>query len=83
MRTIIISLACALAVAAPALAAGPCIDCHAEATPQIVSDWSLSEHSRNDVGCSFCHGDGHTSADDVDKVSLPTPDTCAPCHDDC
>ncbi|MDF1555455.1 MAG: multiheme c-type cytochrome [Deferrisomatales bacterium] len=36
----------------------------------------------NDIDCSACHGDGHTSATEVAKVRLPTPDTCGECHED-
>ncbi|HVO81477.1 MAG TPA: multiheme c-type cytochrome [Terriglobales bacterium] len=61
--------------------ASQCIDCHTKVTPNIVSDWKLSKHSQLDVTCVTCHGDQHTSADDVAKVKIPTPDTCAPCHE--
>ena len=59
-----------------------CVDCHGKKTPRIVSDWRESKHGQNDVGCSDCHGDGHTSAEDVAKVLIPTPDTCAGCHEE-
>jgi hypothetical protein len=58
-----------------------CIDCHSTTTPNIVSDWKLSKHSGVDVNCVTCHGDQHTSATDVAKVKIPTPDTCAQCHE--
>ena len=58
-----------------------CVDCHKKVTPGIVSDWQLSRHSQNAIDCSVCHGDGHTSAQDVAKVKIPTPDTCATCHE--
>ena len=58
-----------------------CVECHRQVTPNIVSDWSLSQHSRSGVDCSVCHGDLHTSAEDVQNVQLPTPETCAACHD--
>jgi hydroxylamine dehydrogenase len=57
-----------------------CIACHARQTPQIVTDWRLSRHSDVDVGCADCHGAGHLSTNDVEKVRIPTPDTCAECH---
>jgi hydroxylamine dehydrogenase len=57
-----------------------CVACHKEVTPNIVSDWQLSRHSSNAVTCAVCHGDGHTSAKDVEKVQIPTPETCAQCH---
>ena len=28
-----------------------------------------------------CHGDQHTSASDVAKAKIPTPETCAQCHE--
>jgi hydroxylamine dehydrogenase len=58
-----------------------CVDCHEKVTPGIVSDWELSKHSKNGVDCSGCHGEGHQSAADVDKVAIPTPETCAQCHE--
>jgi hypothetical protein len=59
-----------------------CLECHQEITPNIVSDWQVSLHAENSVSCSFCHGDGHMTAEDVDKIQLPTPDVCAECHED-
>jgi hydroxylamine dehydrogenase len=60
--------------------ASQCVDCHSKVTPNIVSDWKLSKHSQAEITCVACHGDQHTSANDVDKVKLPTPDNCAECH---
>jgi len=57
-----------------------CISCHFKITPEIVSDWRLSQHGKNGVGCTTCHGEGHKSAEDVDKVKIPTPETCKICH---
>ncbi|MGC8760586.1 MAG: multiheme c-type cytochrome [Bryobacteraceae bacterium] len=62
--------------------ADPCIDCHKQRTPNIVSDWQLSKHSQNGIACSTCHGDKHTSAADVSRVEIPTPETCRTCHPD-
>lgn len=59
-----------------------CIKCHKDVTPNIVSDWQLSKHSQNEVNCSVCHGEAHKDAYDVDKVQIPTPETCAECHDE-
>ncbi|MFH1515445.1 MAG: multiheme c-type cytochrome [bacterium] len=59
-----------------------CNDCHKKITPGIVSDWELSKHSQNGVGCAVCHGNGHKSSDDVANVKIPTADTCAMCHAD-
>ncbi len=58
-----------------------CVECHKKITPNIVSDWQLSKHNQNKIGCSECHGDQHKSAQDVAKVKIPTPDTCATCHE--
>jgi len=66
--------------AAAEASAAQCIDCHSKVTPNIVSDWKLSRHSQMEVTCVACHGDQHTSASDVAKVKIPTPDTCATCH---
>ena len=57
-----------------------CVDCHAKITPNIVSDWQLSKHSKSGVTCVACHGDKHVSSADVANVRIPTPDTCAECH---
>jgi uncharacterized CHY-type Zn-finger protein len=57
-----------------------CVTCHKQVTPNIVSDWQLSKHSQNAVDCSVCHGAEHTSATDIAKAKIPTPDTCAACH---
>jgi len=57
-----------------------CVTCHKQVTPNIVADWQVSKHSKNSVGCEVCHGNEHTSAADVSKVLIPTPDTCSMCH---
>jgi hypothetical protein len=61
--------------------ASVCVQCHKTVTPQIVTDWSLSQHSKNEVDCSDCHGSEHKSASDVAKARIPTPETCATCHE--
>jgi len=58
-----------------------CAECHKKISPGIVNDWQLSKHSLNKIDCSECHGDQHKSAQDVAKVKIPTPDTCAMCHE--
>jgi hydroxylamine dehydrogenase len=62
------------------ISAAQCIECHTKVTPNIVSDWKLSRHSQLEVTCVVCHGDRHSSAADVAKVKIPTPETCANCH---
>ena len=58
-----------------------CIKCHEKISPGQVQDWKVSKHAKNDVTCSECHGDKHTSAKDVDKVVLPDEYKCGECHD--
>lgn len=77
----LLTLTAALLLIAGTAAADLCVDCHTDVTPGAVKDWQASKHFQNDITCSNCHGDGHQSADDVDKVSLPTAQTCAECHD--
>jgi len=77
-RAIIISVASFFLVSIAS--AQVCVDCHKNVTPNIVSDWQLSKHSQAGVSCSSCHGDQHQSVQDVAKVKIPTPDTCASCH---
>ncbi len=59
-----------------------CITCHKKVTPGQVKDWSVSKHAENDITCSVCHGEGHTSAKDIDKVILPDEHKCAECHEE-
>jgi hypothetical protein len=59
-----------------------CIDCHNKITPGIVKDWRLSKHSQEDVDCSTCHGGDHTGNKDAARAKIPTPDTCAACHEE-
>jgi hydroxylamine dehydrogenase len=57
-----------------------CVTCHAEVTPSIVADWKQSKHSKFEVSCSVCHGEGHMTAEDVPKSIPVKPDRCALCH---
>ncbi len=59
-----------------------CLACHGKITPGLVADWKLSKHAENELGCDTCHGEEHTSKATVDKALIPTPDTCADCHED-
>lgn len=59
-----------------------CVACHTKVTPGIVSDWKQSAHAESDVACMVCHGDEHTSPKNVEKVRIPTPETCAECHEE-
>ncbi|NOZ55741.1 MAG: cytochrome C [Calditrichaeota bacterium] len=81
---VLVYLALVFFVAGVATAENACVTCHAkqDVTPIQVKDWQASKHAANGVTCDVCHGTAHTSAQDVDKVSLPTPDVCAQCHED-
>lgn len=57
-----------------------CVECHTQVTSNIVKDWSLSKHAENGIACDMCHGDEHTSAQDVEKAKFANPDVCAQCH---
>jgi len=57
------------------VSAQDCVTCHLDKTPNIVSDWKISKHSQNEIGCSTCHVDGH-------KSKSVSAEICANCHDD-
>ncbi len=83
MRTLSVALATGFLVFGALMAQDEsCVDCHSKITPNIVADWILSKHSQNAIGCELCHGDEHTSAEDISEVSIPSPDTCVTCHPD-
>ncbi|HSA96490.1 MAG TPA: multiheme c-type cytochrome [Acidobacteriota bacterium] len=75
-------LVSALALVSAGAYAADCLACHKKVTPSIVSDWQVSRHSQNDVECSTCHGELHVTAEDFAKAAIPTPDTCANCHEE-
>jgi len=52
-----------------------CIDCHRKVTPKIVSDWELSKHKENQIGCDNCHGTSHSKMDDFSKEETQTQET--------
>lgn len=58
-----------------------CVNCHTRQSPDIVADWRQSRHHEAGVTCETCHGSAHTSAADANKAKIPTPDTCAQCHE--
>ncbi len=80
MKTIGLFLMSFLLISVAGYAASTCVDCHKNNTPGIVSDWQLSKHGQSGIECSICHGSDHTTAADVAKVKIPTPDTCSMCH---
>jgi hydroxylamine dehydrogenase len=58
-----------------------CIVCHQKITPNIVTDWQISLHSKNGISCEACHGTAHQAMDDFSKVLTPTAQTCSQCHE--
>ena len=76
----LIFIVAALSLAATPLLADQCVTCHQDTTPGAVADWNVSKHSSAGVGCDTCHGDQHSSAEDVAKVLTVTPETCGNCH---
>jgi hypothetical protein len=80
LKQLLYGLTLAIAVAGPAVYAEDCVDCHRKTTAGIVGDWELSKHKEAGVECTSCHGDQHSSADDVAKAAIPTPETCGTCH---
>ena len=63
-----------LIVAAPK----SCLDCHATATPTLVSAWKVSRHTAHDVGCADCHGKDHSNIFEV-KGAVSAA-VCGSCH---
>jgi hypothetical protein len=82
MKSRLFLLVAAVAVLAAGLEAQQCLECHKKTTPNIVADWQISKHSQNDVDCATCHGDKHKSDTDAANALIPTPDTCATCHEE-
>jgi hydroxylamine dehydrogenase len=62
-------------------AAQDCVECHKKLSPKAVSDWQISKHGKNGIGCPSCHGDKHVSSTDVANVRMPTADVCGTCHE--
>ena len=71
-----------LALGSPLAAADDCVDCHRDATRNIVVDWQISRHHTEDVSCRDCHKGKHTSAADVHRLQTVTAATCARCHEE-
>ncbi len=80
-RAVLLSALLAASTSVPRAAGEACLECHATSSPGIVADWKISLHSKNGVACDTCHGDAHKSAADAAKAKLPTPETCAQCHE--
>lgn len=57
-----------------------CIDCHKKVTPGVVEQHLSGKMAKKGVDCSSCHGSEHKGMDDAKKAKMPTPETCAGCH---
>ncbi len=82
LKVFLIALA-VVVMAGPALAAVPksaCMDCHKKVTPGIVKQYLSGAMGKKGLDCSVCHGTGHKTSMDANMAKLPTPETCAPCH---
>jgi len=83
LKTVLVAAAFVLlSTAGIAGAADKCVECHTKVSPGMVADWKASEHSKNDVTCSTCHGDAHSTAEDFLKAKLPDEAVCAECHEE-
>jgi hypothetical protein len=51
-----------------------CIECHKEATPNVVKQWENSAHGFTGVGCGICHGD------EGNFKAKPDKEACRSCH---
>jgi hydroxylamine dehydrogenase len=59
-----------------------CITCHRDISPGQVKDWEVSLHKENDITCSACHGEKHTTKDDANLAQMPDEAVCAECHEE-
>lgn len=83
-RAVFPRLVLSLVLLAPlaARAAGDtCVECHEKQTPGIVADWKISKHAAAGVDCAACHADNPDKAKGGPSTLLPTPETCAQCHE--
>lgn len=59
----------------------PCVQCHQQVTPGIVQQHKASRHYQTgEADCADCHGADHQAMEDARKARIPTPATCARCH---
>jgi len=82
MRFILIPIASIVLLSSQLYGGKNCLDCHESITPGIVNDWKASQHFMEDVTCATCHGDDHRTEKDVAEAKIPTPETCAQCHEE-
>ena len=72
-----------ISLAAPTFAEEEsCVTCHEKISPGQVADWRASEHRKQEVSCSDCHGDRHNGAEDYRLADLSDETLCAQCHEE-
>jgi hydroxylamine dehydrogenase len=71
----------ATGLASAAAKKSTCIDCHKKVTPGIVQQHLEGKMGEKGIDCSACHGSEHNKMDDPGLAKMPTPETCAGCHD--
>jgi hydroxylamine dehydrogenase len=66
-----------------------CVDCHAEKSKGIVSDWASSRHAHANISCLDCHVAGpadpdisrvHLQYDETRISAIVSPKDCSRCH---
>ncbi len=57
-----------------------CVDCHQKVTPGVVQQHLEGKMGKKGIDCSACHGSAHNKMDDASLAKMPTPETCAGCH---
>jgi hydroxylamine dehydrogenase len=59
-----------------------CVECHAKATPQGVTQWADSKHAAKGIACLSCHGvkEGGFMHHEARITTVVTPKTCGACH---
>ncbi|MDI6727751.1 MAG: multiheme c-type cytochrome [Thermodesulfovibrionales bacterium] len=80
---IVLAFVFVLSMSSLSFAAAPksvCIDCHKKVTPGVVKQHLEGKMSKKGVDCSSCHGSDHKKMDDAKLAKMPTPETCAGCH---
>jgi hypothetical protein len=80
---IVLAVSCGLAADTAAkepAGKSACVACHETVTPGIVKQF-LGSKMAESMDCAGCHGSEHMTKDDVAKAKLPTPDSCADCHE--
>jgi cytochrome c553 len=57
-----------------------CVECHQKVTPGVVQQHLEGKMGKKGIDCSACHGSEHNKMNDANLAKMPTPETCAGCH---